>query len=215
MHFNGVPFRHGDHVCALYSSPAEQRMMAARFIAQGLRAGERCLFAGYSEADLVGFRDALRHEQIDPDEAHARGALILLTKEEAHLLDGCFDSERMLGMLNGAVEDALNEGYHALRTCGDMTWLLDDAPGSQQVVEYEALVTSLFQNVRAIAMCQYDRTRLPSALLDHGLGTHPTVLMDGHHLDNPFQAAASALPPHDVRSGDVQWKLQELAQRAK
>jgi hypothetical protein len=215
MHFNGVPFRYGDHVCALYSSPAEQRVMAARFIAQGLRAGERCLFAGYSEADLLGFREALRHEQIDPDTAHSRGALILLTKEEAHLVDGCFDSERMLRMLNEAVEAALNDGYTGLRTCGDMTWLLDDAPGSLQVIEYEALVTSLFRNVRAIAMCQYDRARLPAGLLDHGLRTHPTVLMDGYHLDNPFQENASALPRHDVRYGDVQWKFQELEQRAK
>ena len=93
-------------------------------------------------------------------------------------------------MLNEAVEEALNDGYTALRTCGDMTWLLDDAPGSLQVVEYEALVTSLFRNVRAVAMCQYDRTRRPPALIDHGLVTHPTVLMDGHHLNNPFQALA-------------------------
>ena len=215
MHFSGVPFRYGDHVCALYSSPAEQQVVAARFIAQGLRAGERCLFAGYSEADLISFRDGLRREQIDPDEAQARGALILLTKEEAHLRDGCFDSERMLRMLNGAVEEALNDGYTALRTCGDMTWLLDDAPGSLQVLEYEALVTSLFRNVRAVAMCQYDRSRLPPILLDHGLGTHPTVLMNGHHLGNPFQATASVVPRHAVRSEDVQWKLQELEQRAK
>jgi hypothetical protein len=214
MHFSGVPFRHGDHVCAIYSSPAEQWVTAARFIAQGLRTGERCLFAGYSAEDLVGFRAALRHEQIDPDEANARGALILLTKEEAHLRDGCFDSERMLRMLNDAVEDALNDGYTAFRTCGDMTWLLDDAPGSLRVAEYEALVTSLFRNVRALAMCQYDRTRLPAALLDHGLGTHPTVLMDGHHLDNPFEVA-SRTPGRNVRSADVHRKPQELEQRAK
>lgn len=59
-------------------------------------------------------------------------------------LDGRFDSERMLRMLNEAVEAALNDGFAGLRTCGDMSWLLDDAPGTQHVVEYESLLNQFF-----------------------------------------------------------------------
>ena len=101
-----------------------------------------------------------------------------------HLIDGVFDSERMLTMLNNAAEQALNDGYAGLRTCGDMTWLLDDAPGSTQVAEYEALVTELFKSVRALAMCQYDRARLPPGVLTNAFATHPTLVIAGQHVRN-------------------------------
>jgi hypothetical protein len=185
MTLTGLPFRQGDHVCALYSSPAEQQAIAASFIAAGLQAGERCLFAGYSDEDVAAFRAALREKGVDAEQHQADGALLLLTKEQAHLVDGRFDSERMLAMLNDAVEGALNDGYAGLRTCGDMTWLLDQAPGSEHVVEYEALVTQMFRGMRALAMCQYDRSRLPDRFVKSGLLTHATVLVNGAHRPNP------------------------------
>jgi hypothetical protein len=179
-------FNHGDHICALHASAEEQEVTAARFIAEGLRAGDRCLFAGSSPAALTRFRERLRGEDLDAAAEEQRRALLLLTKEEAHLRDGHFDSERMLRMLSQTLEDALNDGFAGLRTCGDMTWLLDDAPGSQQVVEYEALVTELFRSVRALGMCQYDRARLPASVIDHALATHNTVVLDGARGANPF-----------------------------
>jgi len=177
-------FRHGDHVCAVYDTPEEQVRVAAHFIADGLRSGERCLFAGYSAQALIDFCERLKAEGIDAHHERDRGALLLLTKEQAHLIDGVFDSERMLTMLNNAAEQALNDGYAGLRTCGDMTWLLDDAPGSTQVAEYEALVTELFKSVRALAMCQYDRARLPPGVLTNAFATHPTLVIAGQHVRN-------------------------------
>jgi hypothetical protein len=187
MTLAGEPFRHGDHVCALFTSPEEQLTVAAAFIADGLRGHERCLFAGASDATLAQFRSALRAQGIDADAAHDRGSLILLTSAEAHLPDGRFNSERMLRMLNDTVEQALDDGYVGLRTCGDMTWLLDEPAGSADVMEYEALVTQLFKDVRALGMCQYDARRLPPRLLAYGLGTHPTVVIDQRHAANTFR----------------------------
>ena|SRR5438105_8895 len=96
----------------------------------------------------------------------------------------------MLSLLNRAVESALNDGITALRTCGDMSWLLHDAPGSQQVVEYEALLNQFFQGVRASGMCQYDRRKLPGARLDHALATHSSAIVDSVHKPNPFYRAS-------------------------
>ena len=149
---------------------------AAHFIAHGLRAQERCLYGGYSEDALGRFRDQLGREGIDVSAVEAAGALILLTKETAHLVDGRFDSERMLRMLNEAIEDALDAGYTAFRCCGDMTWLLDDTPGASQVMEYEALVTALFKNARGIAMCQYDRRRFTREAIDDAIAVHTSVI---------------------------------------
>ena len=179
-------YSQGDHICSVYETREEQLAVAARFIADGLRRDERCLYATDSRAAFPEFQEALNREGVDAEAAVNNGSLVLLTKYEAHLQDGRFDSERMLAMLNAEVETSLNLGFRGLRTCGDMSWLLDDAPGTGQVVEYEALLHQFFASVRALGMCQYDSSRLPAGLLDHALDTHPSVIIDRAHRANPY-----------------------------
>ncbi|HUF69194.1 MAG TPA: MEDS domain-containing protein [Longimicrobiales bacterium] len=183
----GLPFQQGQHICAVYDTRDEQLAVAAAYLADGLRIGERCLYATDSLPGLADFRSRLRALGVDAGNEERRRALVLLTSEQAHLRDGQFDCERMLRMLNDAVEEALNDGFVGLRTCGDMSWLIDKPPGSHQVVEYEAVLNQFFLNVRGLGMCQYDRRRLPAGLLDHaGLVAHSTIVVDGAHQENPY-----------------------------
>ena len=197
-------YEQGDHICVLYDTAAEQLGVALDYVLDGLSRNERCLYAATSDRALEDFRGALRGAGIDPDAAVREGRLLLLTKERAHLRNGRFDCERMLAMLNEAVESALNDGFTGLRTCGDMSWLLDRAPGSEQVVEYESLLNQFFASVRGLGMCQYDRSRLPEGVLDHALHTHSSVVVDGKRRDNPFcvqlGASRSFSAPLDFRA---------------
>jgi hypothetical protein len=179
-------FRQGDHICCVYDTEQEQLSTAATYLADGLRRGERALYVGVDRAALQRFRVALRHEHLDPAPLAARRALIELTHPEAHLIDGRFDCERMLTMLNEAVERALNDGFSGFRACGDMSWLLADAPGSEQVREYEALLNQFFSSVRASGMCQYNRSLLAVHHLDMALASHSTAIVGGHQKFNPF-----------------------------
>lgn len=181
----------------MYDTEQEQLTTAATYLADGLRRGERVLFVGADRAALQRFRHALHQEGLDAAPLVARGALIELTHPEAHLIDGCFDCERMLTMLNEAVEGALNDGFSGLRCCGDMSWLLADAPGSEQVREYEALLNQFFSSVRASGMCQYPRQLLAAHHLDMALATHSTAVARGQQKFNPFyqHAAQAAIPP--------------------
>lgn len=181
----GREYRQGDHICVAYHSPEEQLEVAVAYIADGLNKNEQCLYSVATREGLQAFGKALTEAGIDAREAARTGRLILLTKDEAHLRPGYFDAEAMLHMLSERVEAALNEGYTGLRTCGDMSWLLDQAPGSDQIVEYEALLNEFFRSVRATGMCQYDATRLPDGLLNHALDHHPSIVVEGTHRANP------------------------------
>jgi hypothetical protein len=178
-------YRQREHICVLYDSPEEQRSIAAEYLADGLRQGQRCFYVAESVEALHQFHHALRSAGIDVEQYVQSGALVEATHAEAHLAGGRFDSERMLASLNQAVESALNDGFAGLRTCGDMSWLLADAPGSHQVVEYEALLNQFFQSIHGCGMCQYDRRRIPAPLLDHALATHSSTVIDGVHKPNP------------------------------
>jgi len=181
-----VVYQQGDHVCTLFSSPEEQLSAATEYIQQGLGRNERCLYV-CGEQTPTEFRTALAESGIDVGREEARGALILLTKETGHLKGGSFSASKMISMLKAAVEDALTDGFEGLCAAGDMTWLLDEAPGSEEIAEYEALLNHFYRSHRALGLCQYNRRRLPAALLDHGIATHPTVRIAGPILlTNPF-----------------------------
>ena len=205
-------YRQGEHICVLYETAEEQRTVAAAYLADGLARGERCYYVADSAAALGEFRVVLRGLGVDVDEVRRLRALVEATHDEAHLAGGYFDSERMLAMLNQAVETALNDGFTGLRTCGDMSWLLGDPPGAQQVVEYEALLNQLFRGVRACGMCQYDLRRLPDTLLDRALAMHSSSVIEGTYKTNPFyEPAASAVRPAQPLA--LHTKLWDLRQR--
>jgi hypothetical protein len=210
----GNLFSQGEHICTIFETDDEQRAIAASYLADGLRAGERALYVGQSNEALEQFHRALKNVGVNAAAMLKSGALIESIHADAHLVDNRFDSERMLRLLNEAVEAALNGGFTGLRACGDMSWLLKEPEGAHQVLEYEALLNQFFQGVRGCAMCLYDRRRLPPDLLDHALATHSSVIVDGHHKTNPFYRPPAVAMKRAAKGSDFNWKLYALRQRS-
>jgi hypothetical protein len=181
-----IVYQQGDHVCTLFSSPEEQLSAAIEYIKGGLARGERCLYV-CGEHSIRDFRLALRKAGIDVSAEEKRGALVTVTKESAHLKGGSFDPDKMISLLHAAVKDALDAGFTGLCAAGDMSWVLDGAPGSERLVEYEARLNDFYQSNRALGLCQYNRNALPAAILDHCMATHAYVRIEGPILlENPF-----------------------------
>lgn len=181
-----MQYRQGDHVCTLYSDRDEQLAAAIDYLRGGLERGERCLYV-CCEHSPDEFRAGLRAAGIDVETEEGRGALLLLTKHEGHLAGGSFDPDRMITMLHAAVKDALDAGFKGLCAAGDMSWLLDEADGSERIAEYEARLNEFYPSSPALGLCLYNRNRLPAETIDHGMATHPHVRVDGNILlDNPF-----------------------------
>ena len=93
----------------------------------------------------------------------------------------------MIPMLDRAVQDALAAGFSGLCACGEMSWVLDEAPGSNRLAEYEARLNDFYRVNKAIGLCLYDRSVLPSDVLDHSIATHRHIHLEGPILlENPF-----------------------------
>src|SRR5262249_8040586 len=129
-----------------------------------------------------------------------------------HLADGRFDTERMLRLLNDSMEAALNDGFTGLRSCGDMSWLLEHPSAHAQAIEYEALLNELFHSTPSEAMCLYARRRLPSSLLARALSTHSSTVVNGVHRRNRFFASPSAAKARS-HSNDASSKTREICRR--
>lgn len=205
-----LSYREGDHVCTLFSSPEEQLQAATEYIRGGLKRRERCLWVS-CERPVADFRAALNEAGINVKAEEARGALLILCKEEGHLKGGSFDPDRMIAMLHQAVKDALDAGFTGLCAGGDMSWLLEEAPGSERLVEYEARLNHFYKTNHALGLCMYNVRTMPAALLDHCMATHPTVRMeDSILLENPFYELPETAASRIARPQDIDHKIREI-----
>ncbi len=205
-----IVYHQGDHVCTLFTSPEEQLAAAVEYISAGLKRGERCLYV-CCEHGVPEFRQALTEAGIDVAAEEKRNALVLLSKHDGHLKGGCFDPDKMISTLHAAVQDSLAAGFAGLCAAGDMSWLLDEAPGSEKVAEYEARLNHFYQTNRAMGLCQYNRNKLPDAALDHGIATHAYIRMEGPILlENPFYEPPEQAAKRTARPNDGQRKIREI-----
>jgi hypothetical protein len=115
--------------------------------------------------------------------------LRILSADAAYAVRGDFDPEETLNVFSGAIEEALADGFKGFRAAANMSWVLGLGNGLERVVTYEALLRSLFTSARATGLCLYDRQRMPIAVIDGALATHPFVRCGGFYRENGFYDA--------------------------
>lgn len=200
----------GDHVCAVYSDPAEQATAMVRYIRSGLQAGERCVYVtdDRSSSDI---RERLSHEGVDVAAAVAGRSLLLLSKRESYLKDGEFSPATMVEFLRGAEHQALVDGRAGLRVTGEMTWALGPEVGCDRIIEYEVALNRFFPGSRSHAICQYNRIRFGASVIRDVLRTHPIAIIGQQICPNPYYE-----PPHLALAGSdsddarVDWMVEQL-----
>lgn len=172
----------GDHIAWLYEMEERHRAILTPFLWQGLEEGEKVLYIvdSHTADTILGY---LRDAGLDVEPYLASGQLAILTCDETYIREGVFDPEGMITFLQAETEQALAEGYAALRSSGEMTWALQGLPGSQRLIEYEARLNEFVPGSKCLITCQYDRRRFGSKVLLDVLRTHPlsivgTVLYD-------------------------------------
>lgn len=173
-----------DHACWFYDSVEQQIATAIAFIHEGLNRGERCVYIGVHHTPDE-FRVLMQSAGVDVAAHESRGALQIFTKEETYLEGGHFSIERMLAQIDAAIEQARADGFTALRTCGDMSWMLDGTVSADDVCRYETLCDQRFSS-RLVGICLYDRRIISPELFQCTLTTHPLLGTWEGVQQNPF-----------------------------
>lgn len=146
----------------------------ARTLLQRLKAGYRCLYLN-SPTMVAGMRSHLAATGLDLRAELERGAL-LLSSDQTHLVDGKFDTARMIDSLRGAVQQALADGYVGLWASGDMTWEFGNEANLTKLLEYERRLDEFMKiNPALCGICLYHRNTLPPHAMETALATHSAV----------------------------------------
>lgn len=163
-----------DHPCLIYDTPEEQADSYVPYLHAGLLQGEYCVYV-VDETHPEFIRTAFRAREVDVDSYEESGAFKIISKHDAYLIGGYFDTEKMMKFWEATVADALSSGYTAVRAAAEMTWSLGDEPGNDQLVAYESALNEIFPKLKVSALCQYDRKRFPANVIKDMIHVHPLV----------------------------------------
>lgn len=197
-----------DHYALVYESRAEQFDSAAPFVAEGLEAGDRVIYV-HHDTDAV--LDALAERGVPATAAAERGQLELLDASDPYLTNGEFDPDATIDAFQHTLARTTDAGYGRLRMLAEMGWLLDHDVDLDRVCEYERAIDVLFPSRALVGLCQYDRTRFPSHVLEDVLDAHPHVLLEGERHPNCYYDAPEGVV--DGGSTAVDRRLETIAAR--
>lgn len=187
------------HACGLFSSREEEYTSIAPFIQEAIDNRERTIILG-DPNELASHRQQIADRGIEVERAEAGGYLSVVDWDQAYLLDGHFDVQRMLGMVDTLCEQAKLSGFPRGPFIGHMEWALLGRPGSDQVIDFECRVNEVLLRHGHPAICVYDVTRFDAATIIDILRTHPLVIMNGVAQENPFyQPPAEFLAQYQSR----------------
>ena len=175
----------GTHICAFYRGPAGRDEVVLPFLADGIRAGQKCIcvLESLAPADVLVRLD----RQVGLGGSVETGQLELTTPADAYLLSGTFSGDDMLSYWQQAAAAASGgQGSGLLRAAGEMPSALDHPDGRLEFFRYEARITTFAADLPAVLLCLYDLQRFGAEVLVDSLRTHPMVVVDGGVHDNPY-----------------------------
>jgi hypothetical protein len=187
------------HVCALFNDRDEEYRVLASFYREGLEWGEKALHIVHPDWQPEHVRRLEAHG-IDTKAFIDRGQLELASCYDLYLQNGTFDKDRMLRMVDAAIAAGKVAGFPRSRIMGNMGWVFENRPGSDQLIQYEVEVNEVLQRTQQPAVCVYDVHQLTGSMMMDLLRAHPLTLVGGTVHENPF------FTPPDVF-------LKELARR--
>jgi hypothetical protein len=125
------------HVCAFFNTKEEEYRVLTPFIKEGVDEGDRVFHIVDPQHRAEHLR-RLEASGIPVAEAARKGQLEVRSWEDAYLRDGHFDQNRMLALIEEVLTEGKTKGFALTRLVANMEWALEDRPGVNDIVEYEA-----------------------------------------------------------------------------
>ena len=137
IHLAGATLDRYRHVCAFFHSRDEEYRVLLPFVHEGIAMGEK-VFQIIDPRLRQDHVRRLAEDGLDVEAAERRGQLEITAWEDAYLRGGAFDQEAMLRLIEDVLERGKTEGFPLTRLVANMEWALEQRPGVDDVVEYEA-----------------------------------------------------------------------------
>jgi MEDS: MEthanogen/methylotroph, DcmR Sensory domain len=186
----GEPAATGDHICALYTGPAERDDILIPYIRAALSSGDKCVCV----IDSTEPADLLAAIGLDPDtdlvSCLASRQLDLVRAADTTMRSGSFRPADMIGFWKAAIAGVMNSGrYRRVRAASETALSLRDLPDWRQVVQHESDMNRMLPLYPQVLLCLYDLEKVGGAFLVDLMSMHPRLLINGRLTENPYYLA--------------------------
>lgn len=186
IHFAGSQFGDQRHVCAFFHNSEETYRILLPFIKDGFACRDRAFHVVDPDRRKEHF-ERLESAGIDTAAAESSGQLKVYGWNDAHIdPSGHFNQHRMLALIEDELKFGATHGFGVSRAIGHMGWALEDRPGIDDLVEYEARLNYILPRYKDPVICVYDISKFSGAVIVDILRTHPMVIIGGTLQENPF-----------------------------
>ena len=183
--FGRALLREHRHVCAFFSSSADEYNTLLPFICDGINCGQRAfhvLPAQHKQDHLKRLRNA----GIDVEKAMKSGQLEVALPEDTYLKTGRFNKDAMLALIQEALKVGAALGFPLTRMIAHAETAVDDWESGNEWVEYEMRLNGVLPNYNDPVICTYDVNLLTAPLAIDILRTHPVAIIGGVLIENAF-----------------------------
>lgn len=176
----------GDHICVIYSDPAERDALVGPYLRTALRSGDKCICV-LDTADKAEVLATIGDEDLDVASCTESRQLELLRSADTFLRSGRFSAMDSIGFWKTAVAGAMNSArYPHVRAIGDWSETMREAPGGRELAQFELELNRMLSLYPQVMMCMYDLGCFDGSFLVDVVSTHPKVLVDGTVIENPY-----------------------------
>lgn len=183
--FSNETFYAGTHMCLVFRDEEERKRIVAKYVESGVLNHEKVEYF----ADTATTSDVLEWlagMDVDITEALEKDSFAVQEAEKVYCPDGSFVPERMLNTLKSAYNTSIADRYPNIRVTGEMSWALNEIPGSERLIEYESGINTVVKTHPVTAMCQYDANKFSGSLIYQALQVHPFMVVNGQLVENPY-----------------------------
>lgn len=176
------------HICAFFNGPEDEYRALLPFIKEGLERGEKAVHT-VNPARREDHLRRLAESGIDLNAVHQKGQLELRDWNNTHLRDGRFDQNKTLALFSEVVRESKQQGFPLIRFVTHMEWALENCPGVDDLLEYEAKANDIWLRHEGPVnpvICTYDLTKFRGDTVVDIMRTHPLIIVGGILQENPF-----------------------------
>lgn len=194
----------GSHLAHFFTSGSELRNVLVPYFKAGLENNERCLWVTGAALNAEQARSALRAAVPDLDKRERQKQIEIANGEEWYASGEKLRPAELVSGLLHREQEALRQGYAALRTNGNCSWV--SAEQWPDFLEYESLVHTAVRSRRMICLCSYCTDQLRDGSQLEIMGRHDLALPSSLRSPPPqlssldeADARLDAAHEHEVR----------------
>lgn len=160
----GIEIDFGNHLCSLYETDTGRVKLSVPFLADGLRAGDKCFLIASGPAQKHIINELM---EVYPDTGTAiKDAKLVVT-------DGALTGNDLYQFFEEEFLKSSRGGSQYIRVLGDMAWSVEKGMSVEELMDFEMRYNhSLAKNFAVVSLCQYDAREFTGTAIVKALKNH-------------------------------------------